>query len=64
MELLELAKKEYADLMKKKAELQKEIECLDKKIKPISLFLNASGEKGATEGKKRGRKSKAVIEVK
>jgi hypothetical protein len=60
MELLELAKKEYAELDAEKKKLIKEIEEVEKKMKPIVLFLRSSGELRATGGKKRGRKPKAM----
>jgi len=63
MELLELAKKEYADLDAEKKRLAKELEEVEKKMKPIILFLRSSGELiRVTGGKKRGRKPKAAIE--
>lgn len=60
MELLELAKKEYEELNAEKKRLAKEMKELEKKIKPITLFLRSSGELGITGGKKRGRRPKAM----
>jgi cell division septum initiation protein DivIVA len=57
MELLELAKKEYAELYEEKKRLTKEMDELEKKMKPIVMFLRSSGELKAA-GKKRGRKPK------
>jgi len=61
MELLELAKKEYAELDAEKKRLAKELEEVEKKMKPIVLFLRSSGELRVTGGKKRGRKPKAAV---
>jgi len=61
MELLELAKKEYAELDAEKKRLAKELAEVDKKMKPITLFLRSSGELKITGGKKRGRKPKAMM---
>jgi|GEM_PF-4643943 len=58
MELLELAKKEYAELYEEKKRLQKEMDEVEKKMKPIILFLRSSGEFKVVGGKKRGRKPK------
>ena len=58
MELLELAKKEYTELSEGKKRLAKELQELEKKIKPILTFLRSSGELKAIGGKKRGRKPK------
>jgi cell division septum initiation protein DivIVA len=58
MELLELAKKEYAELYEEKKRLTKEMDELEKKMKPIIMFLRSSGELKTISGKKRGRKPK------
>lgn len=60
--LSELAKKEYDELLKQKTDLQTQVAEIDKKIKPLTLYLQATGAlKG---GGKRGRKPKAAAEVK
>lgn len=53
--LLDLAKKEYDELTKQKTELQAQIAVIDKKIKPLTAYLQAIG---ALKGAKRGRKPK------
>lgn len=60
--LNELAKKEYEELTKQRADLQGQIAEIDKKIKPLTAYLQAIGAlKG---GGKRGRKPKAAQEAK
>ncbi len=56
-----IAKREYDELMGKRVELQKQIDEMDTKIKPLVLYLQAAGiikPEKKTEGKKRGRKPK------
>ncbi len=59
--LLELAKKEYDDLTRQKADLQAQVAEIDKKIKPLTAYLQAIG---ALKGSKRGRKPKVAAEAK
>jgi prefoldin subunit 5 len=50
-----MAKKEFEELTKQKTELQGQIAEIDKKIKPLTAYLQAIG---ALKGAKRGRKPK------
>lgn len=53
--LMEMAKKEYDELTKQKTELQAQIAEIDKKVKPLTAYLQAIG---AIRSSKRGRKPK------
>jgi len=59
--LLELAKKEYEELIKQKTELQTQVAVIDKKVKPLIAYLQAMG---AIRSSKRGRKPKAAADAK
>ena len=59
--LAELAKKEYDELAKQKTDLQTQIAEVEKKIKPLTAYLQAIG---ALKVSKRGRKPKAAAEAK
>lgn len=61
--LAELAKKEYDELTKRKTDLQSEIEDINGKVKPLELFLQASGVLVKKEASKRGPKAKSVAEA-
>jgi flagellar biosynthesis chaperone FliJ len=54
--LADMAKKEFEDLTAKKTELQSQMAEIDKKIKPLTAYLQAIG---AIKSSKRGRKPKA-----
>ncbi len=58
--LAEMAKKEYEELSKQKTELQSQMAEIDKKIKPLTAYLQAIG---AIKSSKRGRKPKAAAEA-
>ncbi|MFH2120926.1 MAG: hypothetical protein ABIJ25_11100 [Pseudomonadota bacterium] len=53
--LAEMAKKEYEDLSKQKTDLQSQMAEIDKRIKPLTAYLQAIG---AIKSSKRGRKPK------
>lgn len=56
-----MAKKEYEESTKQKTDLQSQMAEIDKKIKPLTAYLQALG---AIRSSKRGRKPKAAAEAK
>ena len=60
-DLAVLAKREYDELAKQKTDLQAQMAEIDKKIKPLTAYLQATG---ALKVSKRGRKPKVAAEVK